>query len=102
MDRVPGAGCRAGSALEPAEAGRGRRSVARIRPCPVFTLRFLVLSHNLERGAAGAALLNAELAMARGRVRELRMSRTQRAVSQTANSTVSSSPSLWIVKGVSG
>lgn len=43
--------------------------VGRIRPCEVFTLRFLVLSHNLERGAAGAALVNAELAAARGRVR---------------------------------
>lgn len=43
--------------------------VGRVRPCPVLTLRFVVLSHNLERGAAGAALLNAELAAARGRVR---------------------------------
>lgn len=45
-------------------------TVGRVRPCPVLTLRFIVLSHNLERGAAGAALLNAELAAARGRVRE--------------------------------
>ncbi|MBT8402964.1 MAG: aspartate-semialdehyde dehydrogenase [Gemmatimonadetes bacterium] len=44
-------------------------TVGRIRPCPVQTLRFLVLSHNLERGAAGAAILNAELAVADGRVR---------------------------------
>ncbi|MEK9500900.1 aspartate-semialdehyde dehydrogenase [Gemmatimonadota bacterium DH-20] len=44
-------------------------SVGRVRPCPVHTLRFLVLSHNLERGAAGAAMLNAELAQASGRVR---------------------------------
>lgn len=44
-------------------------SVGRVRPCPVHTLRFVVLSHNLERGAAGAALLNAELARASGRVR---------------------------------
>ncbi|MEQ9568569.1 MAG: aspartate-semialdehyde dehydrogenase [Longimicrobiales bacterium] len=43
--------------------------VGRVRPCPVLTLRFVVLSHNLERGAAGAAILNAELAAARGRVR---------------------------------
>lgn len=43
-------------------------TVGRIRPCPVADLRFLVLSHNLVRGAAGAALLNAELAVARGRV----------------------------------
>ncbi len=44
-------------------------TVGRVRPCPVLTLRFIVLSHNLERGAAGAALLNAELATARDRVR---------------------------------
>jgi aspartate-semialdehyde dehydrogenase len=44
-------------------------TVGRIRPCPIHTLRFLVLSHNLERGAAGAAILNAELAVADGRVR---------------------------------
>ena len=44
-------------------------TVGRVRPCPVHTLRFLVLSHNLERGAAGAAILNAELAVADGRVR---------------------------------
>lgn len=43
-------------------------TVGRIRPCPVADLRFLVLSHNLVRGAAGAALLNAELAAAKGRV----------------------------------
>lgn len=36
-------------------------TVGRIRACPVFHLRFLVLAHNLVRGAAGAALLNAEL-----------------------------------------
>lgn len=41
-------------------------SVGRVRACPVQTVRFLVLSHNLLRGAAGAALLNAELAVARG------------------------------------
>ena len=45
-------------------------TVGRVRPCPVFTLRFLVLSHNLERGAAGAALLNAELVAASGRLGE--------------------------------
>jgi aspartate-semialdehyde dehydrogenase len=36
-------------------------SVGRVRPCPVFHVRFTVLVHNLVRGAAGAALLNAEL-----------------------------------------
>ena len=36
-------------------------SVGRIRPCEVLDAKFFVLSHNLVRGAAGAALLNAEL-----------------------------------------
>ncbi len=34
--------------------------VGRIRPCPLQTLRFVVLGHNTVRGAAGAAILNAE------------------------------------------
>ena len=41
-------------------------SVGRVRPCPVFDVRFVVLSHNTVRGAAGGALLNAELLAARG------------------------------------
>ena len=44
-------------------------SIGRVRPCEILTLKFMVLSHNLERGAAGAAMLNAELAQAQGRVR---------------------------------
>lgn len=35
--------------------------VGRIRECPVMDIRFTLLSHNLIRGAAGAAILNAEL-----------------------------------------
>jgi aspartate-semialdehyde dehydrogenase len=35
--------------------------VGRLRPCPVFDWKFVVLSHNTVRGAAGAAVLNAEL-----------------------------------------
>lgn len=41
-------------------------SVGRVRPCEALDLSFLVLAHNLVRGAAGAALLNAELCRARG------------------------------------
>jgi len=41
-------------------------SVGRIRPCEVLDTKFFVLSHNLARGAAGAALLNAELCHAQG------------------------------------
>ncbi len=36
-------------------------SVGRIRPCEALDVKFSVLVHNLVRGAAGAALLNAEL-----------------------------------------
>jgi aspartate-semialdehyde dehydrogenase len=40
--------------------------VGRVRACSVLTLRFVLLSHNMVRGAAGGALLNAELLAARG------------------------------------
>ncbi len=36
-------------------------SVGRLRPCPVLDYKFIALGHNTIRGAAGAALLNAEL-----------------------------------------
>ncbi|MBI2822212.1 MAG: aspartate-semialdehyde dehydrogenase, partial [Acidobacteria bacterium] len=35
--------------------------VGRIRPCPLLDIRMVLLGHNTIRGAAGAALLNAEL-----------------------------------------
>ena len=41
-------------------------SVGRLRPCGVLDWKFTVLSHNTIRGAAGAALLNAELLKAQG------------------------------------
>ncbi|WP_376789145.1 aspartate-semialdehyde dehydrogenase [Thermoflexus sp.] len=37
--------------------------VGRVQPCPVFTLKFVALTHNTIRGAAGAALFNAEAAL---------------------------------------
>lgn len=40
--------------------------VGRLRPCPVLDWKFVVLGHNTIRGAAGASLLNAELACAEG------------------------------------
>jgi aspartate-semialdehyde dehydrogenase len=49
------------------DAGEGMSAVVgRIRTCPVFDIRLVVLSHNTVRGAAGAAILNAELMKARG------------------------------------
>jgi aspartate-semialdehyde dehydrogenase len=41
-------------------------SVGRIRPCPVLGLKLVALGHNTIRGAAGAAVLNAELMIADG------------------------------------
>jgi aspartate-semialdehyde dehydrogenase len=41
-------------------------TVGRLRPCAVLDWKFTVLSHNTIRGAAGAALLNAELLKAKG------------------------------------
>jgi aspartate-semialdehyde dehydrogenase len=41
-------------------------SVGRVRACPVLDLRMVALSHNTIRGAAGGAILNAELLVASG------------------------------------
>jgi aspartate-semialdehyde dehydrogenase len=41
-------------------------TVGRLRPCPLLDIRMVALVHNTIRGAAGAALLNAELLEARG------------------------------------
>jgi len=41
-------------------------AVGRIRECPLLDVKLTLLSHNLLRGATGAALLNAELLAARG------------------------------------
>jgi len=41
-------------------------TVGRLRPCAVLDWKFTVLSHNTIRGAAGAALLNAELLKTEG------------------------------------
>ncbi|WP_396626121.1 aspartate-semialdehyde dehydrogenase [Luteitalea sp.] len=42
--------------------------IGRLRPCPVLQHKFVALGHNTVRGAAGAALLNAELMQAQGLV----------------------------------
>lgn len=41
-------------------------SVGRLRACPLFDYKFVALGHNTIRGAAGAAILNAELLHAEG------------------------------------
>lgn len=49
------------------EAGRGMQvSVGRLRKCPILHYKFVVLSHNTVRGAAGAAVADAELLAAKG------------------------------------
>jgi aspartate-semialdehyde dehydrogenase len=48
-------------------AGHGMAAVVgRVRECPLLDVKLTLLSHNLVRGAAGAALLNAELLASRG------------------------------------
>ena len=50
-----------------AERERGMAAfVGRLRPCPVFDWKFVALGHNTVRGAAGAAVLNAELMQSEG------------------------------------
>jgi aspartate-semialdehyde dehydrogenase len=48
-------------------AGKGMStSIGRLRPCPIFGYKFVALSHNTIRGAAGCAILNAELLVRKG------------------------------------
>jgi aspartate-semialdehyde dehydrogenase len=50
-----------------AERERGMAAfVGRLRPCPVLDYKFVAMGHNTVRGAAGAAVLNAELMLAEG------------------------------------
>lgn len=43
-------------------------SIGRLRKCPIFDYKFVVLSHNTVRGAAGCSILNAELMTRKGLV----------------------------------
>jgi len=40
--------------------------VGRVRPCPLFDYKFVLLGHNTVRGAAGGSIHNAELLVAQG------------------------------------
>lgn len=52
-----------------ADRGNGMTvSVGRVRPCPLLGIKFVAMGHNTVRGAAGAALLNAELMAADGQI----------------------------------
>ena len=51
------------------DAGHGQAvSIGRLRPDAVFDWRFVALSHNTIRGAAGGAVLTAELLKAEGQI----------------------------------
>jgi aspartate-semialdehyde dehydrogenase len=51
--------------------------VGRVRECPLLDVKLTLLSHNLVRGAAGAAMLNAELLAAQGYLKSGKGSATQ-------------------------
>jgi len=53
-------------------------TVGRLRPCPVLDWKFTVLSHNTIRGAAGAAILNAELLASLGKLEPIQTSSASR------------------------
>ncbi len=48
------------------EDGGMRITVGRLRTCKILDYKFVSLGHNTERGAAGASVLNAEMALAMG------------------------------------
>ncbi len=48
------------------EDGGMRITVGRLRTCKILDYKFISLGHNTERGAAGASVLNAEMALAMG------------------------------------
>jgi aspartate-semialdehyde dehydrogenase len=52
--------------LDRMESGGMAVVVGGIRPCPILDYRFTLLSHNTIRGAAGAAILNAEWLVEKG------------------------------------
>lgn len=67
-------------------AGHGMAAVVgRVRECPLLDVKLTLLSHNLLRGAAGAALLNAELLAARGFFKS-RVQTTEAQIAEPVNS----------------
>lgn len=74
--KLPSAPCRPVVYLEQADRPQPRRdvdrdngmtvTVGRLRECPVFDYKFVACGHNTVRGAAGAAVLNAELMYSEG------------------------------------
>ncbi len=54
--------------LDASEGAGMAITLGRLEPCPVMGVKFFALAHNTLRGAAGAALLNAELLVGTGRL----------------------------------
>ncbi|PJF37369.1 MAG: aspartate-semialdehyde dehydrogenase [Candidatus Thermofonsia Clade 1 bacterium] len=52
-------------------------TIGRLRACNVLDVKFVALSHNTVRGAAGGAILNAELLIAQGFAQHLRLPSAQ-------------------------
>jgi aspartate-semialdehyde dehydrogenase len=52
-------------------------TVGRLRECPLLDWKFVVLSHNTIRGAAGAAVLNAEVLALMGKLDPIKKSASQ-------------------------
>lgn len=44
-------------------------TIGRLRACPIFDYKFVALSHNMVRGAAGGGILNAELLVKKGYIK---------------------------------
>lgn len=42
--------------------------IGRVRPSPLFDIKYVVLGHNTIRGAAGASILNAEMVVEKGMI----------------------------------
>ncbi|MFK7802817.1 MAG: aspartate-semialdehyde dehydrogenase [Anaerolineae bacterium] len=53
------------------DAGNGLAwTVGKIRDCPVFDIRFMAITHNTLRGAASGSVLNAELLVKQGYIKQ--------------------------------
>jgi aspartate-semialdehyde dehydrogenase len=61
--------------LDKMRGGGMASTVGRLRPCGLLDWKFTVLSHNTIRGAAGAALLNAELLVSLNKLEPARLDR---------------------------
>ena len=71
-------------------------TVGRLRPCNLLDWKFVLLSHNTVRGAAGATILNAELLASLGKLEHARQRLLTRAFDGT-NQALNTVVTEWIV-----